>query len=112
MPDFISIEVNRNVNSYEDMFAREETYVGNLATRLISFLEVQARAYKTSHILMTAGDDFSYYDAAANFAFIDSLIGTANSKTSEFKIVYSTVTEYLEAVKRESEQKRITFPVY
>ena len=74
----------------------------NLEKKIIPFLieaGYQADSYRTNHIMLTMGGDFTYEDAHGWFRNLDVLIDNANKNFSDsFKLFYSTPTRYLEAV--------------
>ena len=40
----------------------------------LAYAQIQARAYKTNHIILTMGDDFHYQQADMVFGNLDKLI--------------------------------------
>ena len=50
-----------------------EAYVDDL----INYLDVKRGAYKTNNLIVTMGDDFTYYVADENYQLVDSLISHA-----------------------------------
>lgn len=58
---------------YNGHLARMTNYVNDL----IKFLDVKRLAYKTNNLIVTIGDDFSYYYADQNYMLVDSLISHA-----------------------------------
>lgn len=56
----------------------------NIANKLIDYLKEQKSIYKTNHLMVTFGDDFSYYYADQNFNFISKIMKAVNEKTNEF----------------------------
>jgi hypothetical protein len=61
---------------------------------------------------MTIGDDFTYVRADLNFNLVDKFRDCLYKSTKQFKLIYSTVTEYLEALKQELSSRQISLPVY
>jgi lysosomal alpha-mannosidase len=68
----------------------------------IAYVQKQAQAYQTNHILLTMGGDFQYMNAGRVFANLDKLIKYVNnrqSKGSKIHALYSTPACYTKAVK-------------
>ena len=80
----------------------KDFFTYNLEKKIIPFLieaGYQSDSYRTNHIMLTMGGDFTYEDAHGWFRNLDVLIDNANKNFSDsFKLFYSTPTRYLEAV--------------
>ena len=55
-----------------------------------------ASKYKTNHLLITAGMDFAYEHAEANFKFLEKAVYlmSTRSEASNLKFSFSTLDEY------------------
>lgn len=59
------------------------------------------------------GDDFAYEYADLTYEFIENMTELVSNMTNgTFEFIYSTPTKYLEALKLETAEKSIAFPVY
>ncbi|KAF9417247.1 hypothetical protein HW555_005649 [Spodoptera exigua] len=74
--------------------------------KIMHFLDIctnMSKAYKTSNILLTMGEDFHYQDAAMWFRNLDKLIEYSNLKAAKdgmnISVFYSTPNCYLKSVK-------------
>ena len=54
--------------------------------------------YRGNHILIPMGCDFAYANARINFLSMDRLISYFNSHISDATVLYSTPSEYLDAL--------------
>lgn len=54
--------------------------------------------YRGNHILIPMGCDFTYGNAKINFASMDRLIKHFNSKITDATVLYSTPSEYFDAL--------------
>ena len=75
------------------------------AQGLVHEIRNRARAYRTSHILVPFGDDFKFQNAARQFENMDALVKHINTggvgggpAFPGFRIRYSTLGEYFDAV--------------
>ena len=70
------------------------------AAQFRDFIVHQAAHYKnTGHLLVVMGEDFQYSNAASNFESMDKLIKGFNSIYGDIQLVYSTPSEYLNAIR-------------
>lgn len=58
------------------------------------------KAYKTNHILIPMGGDFTYSVAASWFKNIDKLIRYTNEKFTNINLLYSTPSCYIDAINK------------
>ena len=58
--------------------------------------------YVTDHLFVTMGDDFNYQNARMNFQSLDKLIFNFNAKYNNFTLVYSTPSNYIDAIAAEN----------
>ena len=56
--------------------------------------------YRSNHFLIPMGGDFMYANGHMNFLSMDRLIKYFNSKVQNVKLMYSTPSEYLSALKK------------
>ena len=85
----------------------------NIATRaanLVSILMQRSTWYRSSHLLVPAGDDFRFQNAKVQFDNWDKLIDYVNARNESYGINlrYATLNEYFEAVNKEP----IVWPIY
>ncbi|XP_018301818.1 lysosomal alpha-mannosidase isoform X1 [Mycetomoellerius zeteki] len=65
----------------------------------LTYAQIQARTYKTNHIIITMGDDFHYQQADMVFGNLDKLIKYTNQRNgSAVNVIYSTPLCYLKAL--------------
>ncbi|KYN17373.1 Lysosomal alpha-mannosidase [Trachymyrmex cornetzi] len=65
----------------------------------LTYAQIQARAYKTNHIILTMGDDFHYQQADMVFGNLDKLIKYTNQRNGSIvNVIYSTPLCYLKAL--------------
>ncbi|XP_011645218.1 lysosomal alpha-mannosidase isoform X2 [Pogonomyrmex barbatus] len=65
----------------------------------LTYAQIQARAYRTNHIILTMGDDFHYQQADMVFGNLDKLIRYTNQRNgSTVNVIYSTPSCYLKAL--------------
>lgn len=57
-----------------------------------------ANHYRTSHLFVPFGDDFSYSNAHVNFMQIDQLIAYMNENYDDMELFYSTPYHYIDAI--------------
>ena len=60
-----------------------------------------ASQFKTNHVLIPAGMDFSYQFADLSYKFLDDafkIIGSDKIRGGKMKFLYSTVDEYYQAI--------------
>jgi alpha-mannosidase II len=83
------------------------------ARQFVSQMKQRQRAYMTNHILVPFGDDFKFKQAARQFSSMDNVINAVNNNHElNVAVRYSTLSEYFQAVHRESTVKKTNFPVY
>mmetsp|Transcript_19628 Transcript_19628/g.14341 ORF Transcript_19628/g.14341 Transcript_19628/m.14341 type:complete len:212 (+) Transcript_19628:133-768(+) len=63
--------------------------------------------YRGNHIMIPMGCDFSYANANINFKSMDRLMGYFNEKYDDAVLIYSTPSDYLNAIRAQS----LSFPV-
>ncbi|KCV68279.1 hypothetical protein H696_05200 [Fonticula alba] len=85
--------------------------VASKANTLVREFARRAAGYRTQHLLIPAGDDFRYQNAHAQFDSWDLLIDyiNANSEQLGVRIRYSTLSDYFEALARET---AVTWPLF
>mmetsp|Transcript_30443 Transcript_30443/g.29834 ORF Transcript_30443/g.29834 Transcript_30443/m.29834 type:complete len:157 (+) Transcript_30443:759-1229(+) len=64
----------------------------------MSWVLEQRKHYKTNHLFITMGDDFNYMNAKMYFKSMDKLIDRFNEKYEDVTLIYSTPSEYLDAI--------------
>jgi hypothetical protein len=65
-------------------------------------------AYKTNHSIFMYGDDFSHTMAWSSYQGMEDVIACTEALYPNVKVKFSTISEYLEAVKAEN----VYFPDY
>lgn len=55
--------------------------------------------YRTNHLFITMGDDFTYMNARMYFESVDKLIIHFNAKYPDITLLYSTPSDYIDAIK-------------
>jgi lysosomal alpha-mannosidase len=65
---------------------------------MLHYVEDMRQAYRTNHLLVPMGGDFSFMNSQMNFKSMDNLIEYFNSKVSNTTLIYSTPSEYLDAI--------------
>jgi lysosomal alpha-mannosidase len=91
----------------EDLKSKNETFV--------ACIEKYVSHYKTKQVLFTLGTDFAFQFAELSYKYIDEFVEVALAHPrggKKFKFVYSTVQEYVDAVKAEQRAKSFEWPVY
>ena len=58
------------------------------------------------------GDDFAYFNTEETFLFIEALQKVMNAAGKPFEFIYSTPSNYMEAVKYEARIRELEFPIY
>ena len=70
-----------------------------IAQGFAAWVQEMALSYRTEHLFVCMGDDFTYQNAAMVYKNMDKLIGLINgNSTYDMTLLYSTPEEYLEAV--------------
>jgi hypothetical protein len=65
----------------------------------IQCLHVHSLQYKTRHVLITAGMDFSFYFGDLTYSFLESAFGLIEEGSKgRFKFLFSTVDDYFQAI--------------
>mmetsp|Transcript_365 Transcript_365/g.410 ORF Transcript_365/g.410 Transcript_365/m.410 type:complete len:86 (-) Transcript_365:2156-2413(-) len=59
-----------------------EKDIPTLTNKLITHLKDRMKGYKTHHLLIPMGDDFSYSDAPKQFEFVDMLVAEFDKRLS------------------------------
>jgi len=72
--------------------------VSNYATKLVEYAKVHADVYGSSQVPLFFGDTFSFEAGSHSFLLAESIMDEIRSIDPEFKVVYSTPTEYFLAV--------------
>lgn len=65
---------------------------------MLDYVNEVAPHYRSKHILVPMGGDFSYANAHMNFKSMDRLISYFNAKVENVKLRYSTPSEYVKAL--------------
>jgi len=67
---------------------------------MIKCFNTYASHYRSKHVIFTLGVDFAYVYAEPTFHYIESIVDIIKSSPNgcHFKFVYSTVSEYVDAV--------------
>lgn len=76
--------------------------------------DIQSR-YRTKHLLFTMGADFAFQYANLSFSYIEEVVKLMSEHTKAgrtIKFKYSTVQEYMDAVKSEAVKHKIDWPEY
>ncbi|XP_063227020.1 lysosomal alpha-mannosidase-like [Bacillus rossius redtenbacheri] len=74
-----------------------------VAKNIITYVKTQQRSYRTKHLMMFMGNDFTYMNATRFFSNIDEVIGLVNGlqkNGSLVNLLYSTPSCYVRAVNR------------
>lgn len=58
------------------------------------------------------GDDFAFYKSEETFQFIDNFKNLMEHGQDYMKFIYSSPRQYMEAVQKELEEKKMKLPVY
>jgi hypothetical protein len=83
------------------------------AETYIQCMQDMANAYETDNVLVTWGYDFAYWDASSTFGLIKDIMGYIQTRHGDiFDIKFSTVSDYLSAVKKEISEKQIKLQVF
>jgi len=70
-----------------------------IAQGFAAWVQEMAQSYRTAHLFVCMGDDFTYQNAAMVYKNMDKLIALVNGNaTFDMTLMYSTPEEYLEAV--------------
>ncbi|CEM37133.1 unnamed protein product [Vitrella brassicaformis CCMP3155] len=70
------------------------------ATEFLKHVEEYHKAFRTSHLLVPMGCDFTHSDAALNFAESEKLMRYINQRSSSlgYRLIYSTPAQYLASI--------------
>jgi hypothetical protein len=107
-PENFSYDVFESNNDPFVLDKKLSTY--NAEQRGAEFMELinhWKQHYRTNHILIPMGCDFSYTNAKMNFESMDKLIGFINAKYHNTTVMYSTPGTYVKAVSA----LNVTWPV-
>lgn len=66
---------------------------------MLKYVNDMRQHYRTNHLLVPMGGDFSYANAHLNFLSMDRLITYFNANVKNITLMYSTPSDYLKAVK-------------
>ncbi|XP_037083658.1 lysosomal alpha-mannosidase-like [Pollicipes pollicipes] len=94
-------DVNCNDPPIMDDSRLRDYNVEDKANNFIDFAKNKSKAYRSSNIMMTMGDDFNYQDANMWFKNMDKLIKYVNARQSDgetVNLMYSTPSCYLKAL--------------
>jgi len=75
-------------NNWEKASIEKDT--NKLMKNLNAYFYLTASIYRTNHILVPMGDDFSFIDARRNFEIIDEVIQVTRMYDTNINIFYST----------------------
>lgn len=62
--------------------------------------------------MIPMGDDFGYFKANETFDFVEKFKEVFEKYTDKFEFKYSTPSLYMEALRKEAEERELEFPVY
>jgi lysosomal alpha-mannosidase len=65
---------------------------------MLDYVNDMRQHYRTNHLFIPMGGDFSYGNAHLNFKSMDRLIEYFNSKVANVTLMYSTPSDYLKAI--------------
>jgi len=97
---------------FERAGVRDVTAPRGRASRLILHAKDLARSFRTHHVLVPWGDDFSFQNAAKQFDNMDKIIKDVNERETGVSIRYSTLSEYFNAVHSTAAQSSLRFPLW
>lgn len=86
-----------------------EYNVDRRVDEFIAYVNNVTKAYSTSNIILTMGEDFNYQDAEAWFVNLDKLIYYVNQRQatgSKYNLFYSTPSCYIKAIYDETNNKK------
>ncbi|KAF0293557.1 Lysosomal alpha-mannosidase [Amphibalanus amphitrite] len=104
-------DVNCNDQPIMDDSRLKDYNVNDKVADFIEFSKNKSKAYRSSHIMMTMGDDFNYQAAHMWFKNLDKLIKYVNARQAEgetVNLLYSTPSCYLKAL----HDSGLTWPSY
>lgn len=80
-----------------------ETFNADIKAReMWIVVDEMSRQYRGSHLFIPWGDDFAYSNAHLTFGPLDALIPYFNEHYEDITLMYSTPSQYIEAIKKES----------
>lgn len=72
------------------------------ANQFYDYLNHMSQHYISDHLFVPMGDDFNYQNAKMNYESMDALISTFNSIYDNFTLIYSTPSNYVDALAAEN----------
>ena len=103
------------MNCYDESIMDDlGTQMSNVDRRVAQFMRVvkeQSNEYKSNHLIMTFGNDFTYSNSRRWFDNIDKLIKHVNARQDELKVnvFYSTPECYQYAINREESDLEVKY---
>ena len=77
------------------------------AFKMWEYVKHMSKHYRGNHLFIPWGDDFTFGNAHLTYAPLDALIRYFNEHYDDVTLMYSTPTQYIEAIKKE----KIEWPV-
>jgi lysosomal alpha-mannosidase len=98
-PNGFCFDVRCNDDPFVDDITLE-TYNADLkVAQFYDWVMHMKEHYQTNHLFITMGDDFCYMNAQMYFQSMDKLITHFNAKYPNITLLYSTPSDYIDAIK-------------
>lgn len=98
-PPFIKWDTDNTNDDFVDDPALESFNADEICEFIYLFLKTQTLFYRSTHLLLPLGGDFSMQDAYENYDSTGRFIKYFNKKFGEeFQLMYSTPSKYLDAI--------------
>eukprot|EP00347_Sterkiella_histriomuscorum_P019535 403341261 len=108
----VTIQGFFNKNQMPSLYDNQKANFRQNSQSIVSCLTNAVNAYKTKNFMWVLGEDFSFLYAQETYELMDVIINSVQKISGDFVFKYSTVNEYVAAVKDELQEKSIKLDVH